>query len=305
MKMEMIDINSAKLAYKIFGSGKIDIVIETALNSCSAEWWHLAEKLANKYTILVYERAGYGLSFESKLKRSPKNISNELFQILKKLSTTEKIVLIGHSQGGLYVQQFARLYPQFVKGLVLIDPLSANDNDFKVRLSPEEYKKSGVDKLQTLKIAVILTRLELGFFFRPLLKKAPPFYYYNDFSKEATKYILTSLTTSKQYRTAIEEYLVSHQNEEIKDLKVKGDFPDIPLILITHNSKIVVDEIMYYGGTTKEEAEKVEMIWQNLMKECLEFSSKSRYIQAQRSSHYIHLTEFEIIESALDEMLGS
>lgn len=304
MKMEMIDINSAKLAYKIFGRGKIDVVIETALNSCSAEWWHLAEKLANKHTVLVYERAGYGLSFESNLKRSPKNISDELFQILEELNSTEKIILIGHSQGGLYVQQFARLYPQFVKGLVLIDPLSANDNNFKALLSPEEYKKSGVDKLQSLKIAFILTKLKLGFFFIPLLKKAPPFYYYHDFSKDATKYILNSLTASKQYKTAIEEYIVSHQEEEIKDLKVKGDFPDIPLTLITHSSKIEVDEIIYYGGATKEEAEIVEMIWQNLMKEYLGFSSKSKYIQAQRSSHYIHLTEFEIIESALDEMLS-
>lgn len=80
-------------------------------------------------------------------------------------------------------------------------------------------------------------------------------------------------------------------------------FPEIPLILVTHDSKTAIDEIVYYCGTTSEVAEKVESIWQNIMKEYLSFSSKSRLIQAKKSSHYIHLTEPEIILSTLDEII--
>ncbi len=298
--MAFVDIDTARIAYRIFGEGRIGLVIETALNSCSAEWWHIAEKLSTHTAVLVYDRAGYGASDVSSLKRTPRNIAEELHKLLSELETMEKLILIGHSQGGLYAQQFARLYPQRIKAILLIDPLSANDSDFKHLLTPDEYKKSGVDKLQTLKIASVITRVGLGFLFKPLLKKSPPFYYYKNFSQEASNYILSSLTKNKQYQTAIAEYTLSHAEEEIKALKTPEGFPEVPLTLLTHHSKTAIDEIMYFGQTTLEVAEKVEAIWQNLMKECLAFSPRSRFIQAQKSSHYIHLTETEILETALE-----
>lgn len=302
--MKLIDIGTAKIAYEILGSSRVTIVIETAINSCSAEWWDIAQKLSNKFTVLVYDRAGYGTSSVSTLQRTPKNIADELYQLISKLGISEKMIFIGHSQGGLYVQQFARLYPELVRGMILIDPLSANDNKFKELLSPNEYKRSGVNKLQSLKIANILTSIGLGFIFKPLLKKAPPFFYSKNFSSDAVNYMLSCLTKSKQYRTGIAEYTLSHEDEKISELKTKGNFPEIPLVLLTHNSKICIEEIMYFGSTTKEVAEKVEQIWQNLMKEYLTFSERSRFIQAKKSSHYIHLTEVDIVELALIEILG-
>ena len=50
-----------------------------------------------------------------------------------------QITILAHSQGGLYAQQFARLYPEMVEKLVLLDLLSANDNRFKSELSKREY----------------------------------------------------------------------------------------------------------------------------------------------------------------------
>lgn len=70
------EISSAKIAYKIHGKGQFTVIIEPALGSCSAEWWHIAEKLSDRYKVLVYERAGYGKSSVSKLPRTPENIAN-------------------------------------------------------------------------------------------------------------------------------------------------------------------------------------------------------------------------------------
>ncbi len=106
IKPDYINIGSATLAYKIFGKGKVNIVVESSLNSCIGEWWHLAEQLSEKYTILLYERAGYGLSTTSTLIRTPKNIANELHLLLSSIEHEKKLIFIGHSQGGLYVQQY-------------------------------------------------------------------------------------------------------------------------------------------------------------------------------------------------------
>jgi hypothetical protein len=92
--------------------------------------------------------------------------------------------------------------------------------------------------------------------------------------------------------------------DEVKGLREKENFPDIPLALIIHSSEISIGETMKYGGVNKEKAEEVERIWQNLMKEYLAFSEKSFYIQAQNSSHYIHLTEPDLVLRAVNEVWG-
>jgi pimeloyl-ACP methyl ester carboxylesterase len=298
---EFADVGTAKIAYFTFGTGTPTIVIETAMGSCSAEWWHIAEKLSETRAVLVYDRAGYGKSSRSKLPRTPKNVTHELFQLLKYLNVEDPLVLIGHSLGGLYVQQFARSYPELTKGLCLLDPLSANDNVFKAKLSPSEYNQSGVDKMRGLRIAERLCKVRLGFLLKIMLKDSPPFYYY-DFGKEARKYLLSSLSKASLYETAIEEYQLAYDDREVANLKTKDGFPDIPLVLITHASNAVIEEIMYYGKMKKEGAEKVEFIWQELMKECLSFASKSKFIQAEKSSHFIHLTEPNLLWTALGEI---
>lgn len=47
--MDYCDIGSAKLAYKLYGSGNTTLVVEAGLGDCSAEWWHIAEKLSEEY----------------------------------------------------------------------------------------------------------------------------------------------------------------------------------------------------------------------------------------------------------------
>jgi hypothetical protein len=132
-----------------------------------------------------------------------------------------------------------------------------------------------------------------------IMRKAPPFYYYDQFSPEAKKYILDELTKAELHDVALEEYRLAHEEKEICQLKEKGDFPKIPIVLITHESEFEIKEIMEFGQTTKEFAVKVEELWQSLMQEYLTFSDQSILLRANNSGHYIHLTDFEVIKQAL------
>jgi pimeloyl-ACP methyl ester carboxylesterase len=302
--MDSLNIGTAFLAYKVYGKGPINLVIEAGLNTCSAEWWHIGEKLANRYTVLVYDRAGYGTSSISYLERTPFFIAQELRNLLAKLNVSEKVTILAHSQGGLYAQQFTRSYPNFVHGLILLDPMSANNSRYQALLSPLEYKKSGIDKISAYKLAQGLTQFGLGSMLRPIIKKAPPFQYYRRLPFETTEYIIGALSKSTQYKTAIEEYELAQEDEYVQALQEKFTFPDIPLILITHTSRMAIEENMQYSGINRELADKVERIGQSLMKEYLTFSTKSKFVQAKRSTHHIHLSEFEIVNAALAEVMG-
>ena len=294
LKMQITNDIALPHAYRVFGGGSIDLVIEAGLGATVGEWWHIAERLSERYCVLLYGRQRKTVN-----PRTPENIAHELHALLQKLGHSEKIVILAHSQGGLYAQQFTRLYPDMVKGLILLDPLSANDNAYKTFFAPEEQKKSGFNKTENLVIMEKLAKLHLGFIIKLIMKKAPPFYYYN-FSKDAADYILSSITEPELYTSALEEYKLAHDEGVIAPLKEKSGFPDIPIALITHTSAFSVKEIMEFGQTDIQFAQKVEDFWQSLMKEYLSFSSKTKYIQAKNSGHFIHLSEPDLIDVALD-----
>jgi len=297
--MNTVNTKYGAIAYQIFGeSSKLCMVIETAMGSSCAEWWHLAQEWSKHYMVLVYDRLGYGQSDKPKLNREPKNIANELNELLLALEI-KATILIGHSLGGLYAYHFTKMFPKKVKMLVLLDPVSPENNRFENELSKEEFKKSGVDKSANLKLGKIICSLGMGGLLKPFLRKSPPFYYYNNFIKEAEKYILKNLTSKKMYKTAINEYSYIKDSAYLSQMTITSNSLDIPLILICHTPENMKKEIEYYGNTDKETSEKIERIWVDIMKEYLKLTKKSNFYQAKNSGHYIHLSDPNIILEAI------
>lgn len=300
-KQEEIGLNNAggNINYKIFGRENVSIVIEMGLGACIGEWKHIAEELSANNGVLLYERVGIYNSGVSVSDRTPINIAHELYSLLQQIKHEETIIIIAHSQGGLYAQQFTRLYPEMVKGIILLDPLSANDNRFKELLTDKEFKKSGVDKSANFSIMYKLAKLHLGFLTKKIIKGAPPLCYYA-FEEDAKNDILNAVTKPEYCMTALSEYVEAHKNENISHLKEKEGFPDIPLVLITHTSQLAIEESMKYGNNSRDFATKIEEMWQDLMKEYLDFSKISTWFQAKSSSHYIHLTEKQLLLNGLE-----
>lgn len=301
MEIFLATVGNGKLAYHVFGAGKIDLVIEMGLGAVMGEWWQLAQRLSGEHTVLLYERAGYGSSTPSPADRTSKNIAVELHELLEVLDCESKITLLAHSQGGLYAQQFARSYPQLVEKLVLLDPLSPKDNDFCNKLTRQEFQKSGVDKISGLRLNLLLARLHLGWLLRQDHAYCPPFYYYDGFSEEETRYMLAAISRPQTYETALREYEAAHDERFLGELVSSEGFPSIPLVLITHDSGIEKQEICQFGGASEEEAQKIENVWQELMGEYLSYSPDSTHLRAEHSSHYIHLTDPELVCEVLAE----
>jgi len=241
--------------YKIFGNETVDIVIEMGLGACIAEWESLARELGKNYGVLVYERAGINHSDKSDRDRTPTNIAKELMNLLDKIPHDEKIVIIGHSQGGLYASEFCGIYPETVKGLILLDPLSIEDNRFKNELTAKELKRSGADKSKNFIILEILARLGLKGVVKKVMSQAPPFYYTN-FSEE--------------------------QKEDI--------------------SEEAILENMEFGRNSRSFAVRIEQLWQEIMKVYLDYSERVIWMQAKKSTHYIHLTEPELIIESVNSL---
>lgn len=73
-----------------------------------------------------------------------------------------------------------------------------------------------------------------------------------------------------------------------------------PLTLVTHDSKLSIREIQQFGGATQEQAGKIETLWQEIMGAYLTCAVKGERIWAEHSSHYIHLTDSDLVCKLLD-----
>ena len=52
--------------------------------------------------------------------------NTKLIKLLKQKNIKPPYIVVGHSYGGLYVDYFARKYPNLTKGVLLVDPLPNN-----------------------------------------------------------------------------------------------------------------------------------------------------------------------------------
>ena len=110
------------VAVAIAGKGLPVVVLQSGLGDGKAPWAPVYSALAETNTVFAYDRPGYGDSPATKSPRDPCTIATELRNALRAANLPPPYVLVGHSLGGLYQYAFAKLYPDDVAALVLLDP---------------------------------------------------------------------------------------------------------------------------------------------------------------------------------------
>ena len=110
------------------------LVFENGSRNCIQRWETLFKQLPDGVNIFAYNRPGYCKSSSAESVRTSDNIVKELRHTLQQQGVKSPYILIGHSLGGLYMQHFARQYPNEVKGLVLVDAVYPG-----ILKNPEEF----------------------------------------------------------------------------------------------------------------------------------------------------------------------
>ena len=99
------------------------VVFEAGSRGTIDKWGKVLEGASRDATVFAYNRPGYGNSAEPATPRDGRTVVEELRRVLRHKGLNPPYVLVGHSLGGLYMQLFARAYPEEVKGLVLVDAM--------------------------------------------------------------------------------------------------------------------------------------------------------------------------------------
>src|SRR5258708_16856255 len=101
------------------------VILESGAFGTSADWDLVLDDLARGGRVCAYDRAGVGASPARAGAEDVTSIAHELAGLLDSLGETRPVILVGHSNGALYVETFAALSPQRVAGLVSIKRLTS------------------------------------------------------------------------------------------------------------------------------------------------------------------------------------
>jgi pimeloyl-ACP methyl ester carboxylesterase len=300
---EVIYLNDKRVYYTLKGKASPTIVFEPGLGSSSAEWWAIQDELSVSARVLTYDRAGYGWSELANGPRTSRQIALELKGLLEGLKIDPPYILVGHSQGGLYINHFCRLFPDVVGGVVLIDPVSPDDVRFKQELLPRVYKRSGVDKSKFLKVQGWLSGFGFLRVMKPFLLKSPQIAPYRILPPKAFRAFWNNFLSPRNPQTSLNEFVQAHDPRNMVDLKNSGEFPPVPLRVLVHDRNIMRDAIVRHGDLSRDDADKVENLWQELMRAYGSLSTQSKIIAAETGSHLIHLTQPDVVIGMISEVL--
>jgi pimeloyl-ACP methyl ester carboxylesterase len=125
------------------GNGKTVLLLH-GKNFSGAYWGNVMKKLLSKgYDVVAPDQIGFGQS------SMPEDYQYSFYQLAKNTKTLldslgiKKVIVVGHSMGGMLATRFALMYPENTTQLILENPIGLEDWKLVVPYTTvdEEYKK--------------------------------------------------------------------------------------------------------------------------------------------------------------------
>lgn len=172
---------NTKISYSDTGKGNAIVLIHGFLEN-QTMWQDLAPELCQKYRVITLDLLGHGESDCLGYVHSMEENADVVQAVLSKLRI-RKAVFVGHSMGGYVALAFAELYPEKIRGLVLLNSTSKADSEERkdnrnraikavkkdyttfVRLSitnlfSEENREILTDEIEKVKIEALKTPIQ-------------------------------------------------------------------------------------------------------------------------------------------------
>ncbi|MCD0465788.1 alpha/beta fold hydrolase [Flavobacterium sp. ENC] len=133
-----VDLGTHKLmTYTVSGKSKYLVVFESGHGNDHTSWYSTGQSseilsIAHflNSDVLLYDRGGYGKSGISTAPRNINTLRSELEKVVDQFAQGRKVILVGHSLGGVIIRDYAIKNPAKVAGLVFVDASHEKYNHF-------------------------------------------------------------------------------------------------------------------------------------------------------------------------------
>ena len=129
--METLLYKNTQISYSDSGKGTTVVLLHGFLEN-KTMWDAFVPELSKRNRIITIDLLGHGKTESLGYIQTMEENADVVHEVLSKLRI-RKAILVGHSMGGYVALAFAELYPEKIKGLVLLNSTSKED-------SPERKK---------------------------------------------------------------------------------------------------------------------------------------------------------------------
>lgn len=137
-----VEVGGRRLCLEQRGEAGPVVVIEVGLGYKPGTehqgWFPMRDSLAERTRVCLYDRAGYGRSDAFSAPPTISDYAADLHALLHAAHLPPPYVLVGGSIGGLIVLMFGHLYPNEVKGVVMVDAAHPEQWDRMAALLPPD-----------------------------------------------------------------------------------------------------------------------------------------------------------------------
>jgi len=118
----MVKVKGHALHMMSQGEGEFTVIFESGFGNDLSHWRRVAPAISQKAKVVIYSRAGAGLSEKITTPRSLIESTQALNELIIRAKLKPPFILVGHSYGSHIVRTYAARNPQNIAGLVLVDP---------------------------------------------------------------------------------------------------------------------------------------------------------------------------------------
>lgn len=292
----MVKVNNKQMEIFQKGTKGMTILVLSGMGCSFEEWFEVTEALSETNQIIMFHRPGLGESEIGEENRTTLAAVNETIQLLQVLDIKEPIFLIGHSYGGLCAQHLTKLYPDRVKGLLLIDSTSDSLERLDELDLPVLNESSSDDVwIEQCRNYASLQEMDLRNIIRPVLSKA---------QKRLPESLQERLIEFQQkpdlYKAMKSE--VENWKSDAKNIKELGRFADTLLCVVGRDKEVAIQQGIE-DGLPAAELTLLENTWEQLITEQAELSENSSLVFAQQATHLVYLDRPDLVIALVKSLL--
>lgn len=157
MPLSQLTIKGNKTELSISKGQTPSIILVNGFASPFTTWEKVYQQLPENASVFAYNRAGVGASANVAGSRDALTIAREMKTILEYCSVQPPYVLVAHSMGGIYARIFYHLYPNLVKGIVLVDGTHERQLDSLLSQLPPGDREMAWKEMEAINDSVVAT----------------------------------------------------------------------------------------------------------------------------------------------------
>ena len=265
---QLFSVGEHKLHLFCAGDGRQTVIFDSGVGGNYLDWIQVQPKVSNFTRACSYDRAGYGWSEPGPRPRISSVIVDELRSLLQAAEISPPYILVGHSFGGLIIQNFAGRFNTEISALVLVD--AVHPEQF------QRFKENGIE------VPVANSRrIMLG-------------------SREQVTHGMPEQLHDIAFLLAREEKALGAMYNEVRNMPESSaitmdlDMPNVPIIVISHGERV---------WENKPLTNKMEQVWQDLQTDLASKNNNSKQIIADNSGHQIQLDQPNLIIDVIKELV--